>query len=218
MAQLNLNIPYIHAYVSSEFLYKGSIPEGTPKKEPCTIFAIKTVHNRALTFWIHLTNGAIFAGVPISVLTWKEDAEELDLNELQVWNSESNDAAVTTFTYLQNTRVGLKTRKGNIHYGHYMFTVDNYNGDHNYNQDAHADLPDAKQFHLIKLDNGCFAAYPHYKCVFFNPDIVKEPYDLNNPPKYRVNFELFDVESSKSIQSYTAGHDENTLYQFKQIK
>jgi hypothetical protein len=188
MAQLNANIPYIEAFVRNNYLFND---ENNKELTPCYIFGVKTIINRPLLFHCQLQNGVVWWSLPLSAFVWKEDfdiladSEEERLSLLQYWDCQSNDVSVTVFTYLQNYIVDVFNRNKDWYRGKYLFTIDDYYSDNNSLPSGYAIDSNTKCYHIIKLDNGNFGAYPNNYLRWNNLNFC-DPYDKNNPPKYRT--------------------------------
>lgn len=188
MAQLNANIPYIEAFVRDSYLFND---ENNKELTPCYIFGVKTIINRPLLFHCQLQNGVVWWSLPLSAFVWKEDfdiladSEEERLSLLQYWDCQSNDVSVTVFTYLQNYIVDVFNRNKDWYRGKYLFTIDDYYSDNNSLPSGYAIDSNTKCYHIIKLDNGNFGAYPNNYLRWNNLNFC-DPYDKNNPPKYRT--------------------------------
>lgn len=188
MAQLNANIPYIEAFVRDSYLFND---ENNKELTPCYIFGVKTIINRPLLFHCQLQNGVVWWSLPLSAFVWKKDfdiladSEEERLSLLQYWDCQSNDVSVTVFTYLQNYIVDVFNRNKDWYRGKYLFTIDDYYSDNNSLPSGYAIDSNTKCYHIIKLDNGNFGAYPNNYLRWNNLNFC-DPYDKNNPPKYRT--------------------------------
>jgi len=188
MAQLNANIPYIEGFVRDSYLFND---ENNKELTPCYIFGVKTIINRPLLFHCQLQNGVVWWSLPLSAFVWKEDfdiladSEEERLSLLQYWDCQSNDVSVTVFTYLQNYIVDVFNRNKDWYRGKYLFTIDDYYSDNNSLPSGYAIDSNTKCYHIIKLDNGNFGAYPNNYLRWNNLNFC-DPYDKNNPPKYRT--------------------------------
>ena len=188
MAQLNANIPYIEAFVRDSYLFNN---ENNKELTPCYIFGVKTIINRPLLFHCQLQNGVVWWSLPLSAFVWKKDfdiladSEDERLSLLQYWDCQSNDVSVTVFTYLQNYIVDVFNRNKDWYRGKYLFTIDDYYSDNNSLPSGYAIDSNTKCYHIIKLDNGNFGAYPNNYLRWNNLNFC-DPYDKNNPPKYRT--------------------------------
>lgn len=195
MPHLNANIPFIRCFIRNAYLYSDLKNKDLTE---CYVFGVKSILNRPLQFHCQLQNGAVFWSMPISAFVWKKEFKKLSIDEgkrqslLQWWDMQGNDIAVTTFAYLQNATVDILNRNKHWMRGKYLFTIDDYYADLNSLPLGYANDLSSKCFHIIKLDNGNFAAYPNNFCRFHNLNFV-DAYDKNKPPKYKAL--SIDVES-----------------------
>jgi len=187
MAQLNANIPYQKAFVRDAYLTSDF---NNKELTECYIFGVKSIINKPLLFHCQLKNGALYWGVPISAFAWKKNFDILsnDENErlslLQYWDCQSNDIAVTVFSYLQGYTVDCLNRHKKWTQGKYLFTIDDYYADANSLPVGYATDFDSKCFHFIELENGNYCAYANNFLRWHNLNFC-DPYDKNNPPKYK---------------------------------
>lgn len=234
MAQLECPIPHQACYVRNIYLY--DLTPGIVEQDEFEgltfgyIFGAVSVYNRPLRFHFQAENGALFNGLPISAFVheayeWpfsplrgytekpmeRSTILEMEVNrlrQLEIWDCESNDLAVTVFPFLRGKKMEARTRNGEWMTGTYLFTVKNYNGDASYNHHFHADDPDAKSFHFLELLNGNYGVFPNNHLRTHNPDFVK-PYNLKAPPKYRPFQSLMTAEYGGK----TAGDSDDFFYE-----
>ena len=199
MAQLNANIPYIESFVKDQYLYDDP---NNNNLTPCYIFGVKTIINRPLLFHCQMENGVVWWSLPLSAFVWKKDFDNLSDNEnerlslLQYWDCQSNDVSVTVFTYLQNYTVEVFNRNKEWFRGTYLFTIDDYYSDNNSLPSGYAIDGNTKCYHILKLDNGNFGAYPNNYLRWNNLNFC-DPYDKTNPPKYKSFNKVFNSEFIK---------------------
>lgn len=184
MSQLNANTPYIQCKIRKEITGLDEDLEGF-------IFGCKSMINRPMLFHFQGGNGAVFWNQYISAFYHGEKYEILDEDEqkrltlLETWDCQSNSIATTTFAFLQNKRVDIFCRDGKVRSGHYLFTIDDYEGDSNQINVGYANDQDSKCFHFIALDDGNLCIHPNNVARWHNPDFIK-PYNFNNPPKIKL--------------------------------
>lgn len=185
MPTLNADIPRFYCLIRKEFLY--NLEAGTGEFVGGCVFGVASVNGMALGFHVLLENGAVVWRLPIHALVWRLDAPRLPIDWLQLWDCFSYDLAVTEFEHLQGMRCGVYLKDAKRYGGQYQFTVDWYNSA------ASEDTGDGghKCAHVVKLDNGCFAAQPNNRMVWFEPATVV-PFD--NPPDYITNTHTWKVE------------------------
>lgn len=183
MGQLNANLPYVHSYIRKEFTGL-EICQGY-------IFGVKSMINRPLHFHFQGCNGAVFWNMPISAFYHKDNYDRLDEDEgkrlsmLESWDCQSNDIAVTTFAFLQNRRVDVFCRDAKWRSGHYITTIDDYEGDLNQLNVGYSNDQDSKCFHFIQLEDGNFAVQPNNLLRWHNADFIM-PYRKDSPPRVFV--------------------------------
>lgn len=192
MAQLNANTPYIQANIRNYHTGHEKDLEGY-------IFGVKSMLNRPLHFHFLSQIGAVFWNMPISAFYWGDvydilsEEEEKRLSLLQTWDCQSNNIAVTTFAFLQNKRVDVRCRDKVWRSGHYLFTIDDYEGDLNELNVGYSNDQDSKCYHFIVLDDGNFCVQPNNLLRWHNPDFVI-PYDKTNIPRLKINKEQLSSE------------------------
>lgn len=185
MAQLNANTPYTQANIRKYHTGHDKDLEGY-------IFGVKSMLNRPLHFHFLSQIGAIFWNMPISAFYWGDvydilsEEEEKRLSLLQTWDCQSNNIAVTTFAFLQNKRVDVRCRDNKWRSGHYLYTIDDYEGDLNELNVGYSNDQDSKCYHFIVLDDGNFCVQPNNLLRWHNPDFVI-PYDKTNIPRLKIN-------------------------------
>ena len=155
--------------------------------------------NRPLHFHFQSSFGAAFWNMPISAFVHKEDYDSLSTDEqtrlslLQSWDCQSNNIAVTTFAFLQNKRVDVLCRDRKWRSGHYLFTIDDYEGDLNELNVGYSNDQDSKCYHFIVLDDGNFCVQPNNLLRWHNPDFIV-PYDKQEPPRLNIYKEQLSSE------------------------
>ena len=121
---------------------------------PAVIFGIQSLPNRALGFHIAVEGGALYSVVPIHALRHGKERPESQptIASRQPWDSFGRDAALVTYPYLVEqafTVIALGIE------GRYWCTLQHY-GD-GYSQS----VEQTKAFHLLRLEDGTFGAYPN---------------------------------------------------------
>lgn len=184
MGQLNANLPYIQCNIRNKYTGHDSDLSGY-------IFGVKSMLNRPLHFHFLSEIGAMFWNMPISAFYHGEnydelsDSEEKRLSLLQTWDCQANNIAVTTFAFLQNKRVDVSCRDKVWRSGHYLFTIDDYEGDLNELNVGYSNDQDSKCYQFIVLDDGNFCVQPNNLLRWHNPDFIV-PYDKDNVPRLKV--------------------------------
>jgi hypothetical protein len=188
MATLNANIPYQRCLVRNEYLFNFEKTGTTP----CYLFGIKSTLNHPMRFHCQIDNGALFWSLPISAFVWKTPFEKMGsteqkrLSNLQWWDCQSNDIAITCFSFLEGYKADYRSRNKRWHKGTYLFSIDNYFADLNQAPLGYAADPDSKIYHFLQLDNGNYCLSPNNYLRWHNKNFV-DPYDLKNPPRYKAS-------------------------------
>ena len=212
MGQLNANIPYIQEYIRPEYTGLKELVDGY-------IFGAKSMLNRPMHFHFQASIGAVFWNMPISAFVHTEkfdklsDSEQTRLQLLESWDCQSNNIAVTTFAFLQNKKVDVFCRDKKWRSGHYITTIDDYEGDLNEINVGYSNDQDSKCFHFIALDDGNFCVQPNNLLRWHNADFI-DPYPKDNPPKMSVFKEALSSEDID--RSY--GNSPYYFYTFHQDK
>jgi hypothetical protein len=176
--ELNCDVPggHFYAYVRREYLYDHQDHAG--EFEECIVFGIASVPSRALGFHVLLKSGAQFARLPISALVWKTDAPELPLDELECWDCFGVQVTAHAYEFLKECECRVYLKHGRYEWGQYLFTVD-------WHTNGFSDEPSQhKNAHVIKLDNGCFAAQPNNRILWRDASFTQWP---EGKPDYRTN-------------------------------
>ena len=212
MGQLNANIPYIQAYIRPEYTGLKELVDGY-------IFGAKSMLIRPMDFHFQASIGAVFWNMPISAFVHAEkfdklsDAEQTRLQLLESWDCQSNYIAVTTFAFLQNKKVDVFCRDKKWRSGHYITTIDDYEGDLNEINVGYSNDQDSKWFHFIALDDRNFCVQQNNLLRLHNADFIV-PYPKDNPPKMSVFKEALSSEDID--RSY--GNSPYYFYTFHQDK
>lgn len=124
-----------------------------------TWFGLVTRHGRTFGCNVLLECGAIYREVPLHKLAWRPDAITWTPREAQNWDCYGAQMSLLEYPYL--TGVDAKARCAEAEYeGGYLFTIVPYG-------DAWSAVPSqAKEFMVIKLDNGRFTAQPTNRLLF----------------------------------------------------
>lgn len=193
MPELNADIPEFECYLRREFLYDQKEHQG--EFERCVVFGIASNPGRAIGFHVITESGAVVWRLPIHALAHRQDAETLSLETLELWDCFSENVTVTEFDFLSETKVKTWLRDGKGYDGTYLFTLDWFGS-------SSADNPGDighKCAHVIKLDNGCFAAQPNNRIQWFEQAFVTKPF--KERPDYKTNTKIFKVENGMKWQT-----------------
>jgi hypothetical protein len=186
MAYLNADIPPIYCKVRKEYLYDFKSHQG--ESEECVVFGLTSMAGAATLFHIMLPNGAV------------SDVPDMQVDELQLWNSFSYYPSVHSFGYLISQRGKYFGKDKKFYYGEYLFTIDWAHPESNILDTEHSEIPDQhKCGHVLALDNGNYAIQPNNRILWnisnftFNSDI----------PDYNVQTTEWNVENKNWITEDT---------------
>ena len=194
MAYLNANISPIYCQVRKEYLY--DLKEHQGESEECVVFGLTSMAGAATLFHIMLPNGAVFFRLPISAFFQKSydrpDVPDMQVDELQLWNSFSYYPSVHSFGYLISQRGKYFGKDKKFYYGEYLFTIDWAHPDSNLLDTEHSEIPqEHKCAHILELSNGNYAAQPNNRILWNIPSYTTEV----NKPDYKVQTTYWNVEN-----------------------
>lgn len=188
MSTLNADVPVFQAFIRAEFLYDLVREKG--EHIPCIVFGVASIQGRALGFHVLTEDGAQIARLPIHALCWKESAPEQELDHLQLWDCMSYDLAVHTYSHLARAACRTVLKDGKWYDGEYAFTIDWYGSEYaeNPGEIGH------KCAHIIRLENGNFAAQPNNRILWADPSFIVNPFAAK--PDYLVNTHVWKCEGT----------------------
>jgi len=213
MAFLVANLPPTKVYIKKEYLYDhekghGELIEGV-------WITVKSIQGRALYFETYLPEyAALYDKLPISAFVNSPDIKDnIDLEELQLWDAFSYDVAVIEKTSLAGVRCKYLAPSKKWYYGEYLFTIDNCHADSNTLNTSYSEVPEEhKSFNILELDNGHFAAQPNNRVLFYDKSLTPAK---TLPPDFKVSTEYYSVENKTK---WTAGDDTSFFYELKEQK
>ena len=194
MAYLNADIPPIYCKIRKEYLYDLEKHQG--ESVDCCIFSVVSITDRALLFNIMLPNGAVFFRLPIAAFFQKhldrEQVRDMQVDELQLWNSFSYYPSVHMFNYLTSQRGKYFGKDKKEHFGEYLFTIDWCHPESNILDTEHSEIPhEHKCGHVLALDNGNYAIQPNNR-ILWNISNFTTRDDI---PDYKVQTTEWNVEN-----------------------
>lgn len=169
---LSASAPLIECKVRSEYTCGGL----KNRDEDCIIFGVSAILNRALSFHAQLKSGAVFWRLPLSAFYWKPTPSAWSTAESTFWDCISYHIAVTRFQYLKDRDCEILTKASGKVVGQYLFTVDF--ADSGEEMPMWAETADEhKCAHILKLENGNFAAYPNNRILWRDASFVRHKPD-----------------------------------------
>ena len=202
MALLNADIPPIYCKVRKEYLYDFKKNHG--QSDECVIFGLTSMAGAATLFNIMLPNGAVFFRLPIAAFFQKhldrEQVRDMQVDELQLWNSFSYYPSVHMFNYLTSQRGKYFGKDKKEHFGEYLFTIDWCHPESNILDTEHSEIPhEHKCGHVLALDNGNYAIQPNNR-ILWNISNFTTRDDI---PDYKVQTTEWNVENQGWITEDT---------------
>ncbi len=203
---LNIDIPEFDALIRKEFLYDQR--RGHGKYEEVEVFGLASIEGRAIGFHCLTRKGAQLARIPIHALCWKPCARQ-PLDHLELWDCFSYYPSAHEFHTLSGLRVRAWLKDRKCYWGRYMFTID------------WAKSPNAesvgegghKNAHVIKLDNGNFAALPNNRLFWHEASFITQPF--KKFPDYITNTRVWECEGAAK---WTTTDTDKTYYDVKELK
>lgn len=194
MSYLNANTPIVKCLMRREFMF--DLREHHGEFEPVNVFGVTSIRGAAILFTVMTEHGAQFTHVPIHALVHRENAPRLALDALELWDAFGYRFGVHQFAYLKDLSCVAHLRGHGPEPGEYLFTIDWCGGDEDVDV-TYAEIPDEhKSAHVLKLENGCFAALPNNRIIWHEPSFITKPLDLTKGhPGYRTNSHRWSVES-----------------------
>ena len=194
MALLNADIPPMYCKVRKEYLYDFKKHQG--ESDECVIFGLTSMAGAATLFNIMLPNGAVFFRLPIAAFFQKhldrEQVRDMQVDELQLWNSFSYYPSVHMFNYLTSQRGKYFGKDKKEHFGEYLFTIDWCHPESNILDTEHSEIPhEHKCGHVLALDNGNYAIQPNNR-ILWNISNFTTRDDI---PDYKVQTTEWNVEN-----------------------
>ena len=199
MSYLNANIPPIYCKVRKEYLYDMD-KKYNKESIDCVAFAITSIPGRAILFNIMLPNGACYWRLPISAFFQKRfsrtEVPDMQVYELELWNSFSYYPSVTTFDWLLGENAQYFGIDKTLYRGNYLFTIDWAHPDPNILDTEHSEIPDEhKCAHVLALSNGNYAAQPNNRILWNVSSYTTE----SGIPDYKVQTTEWNAENKGLI-------------------
>lgn len=165
-------LPPVKVLVRPEYLY--DFDEQSRDLVQGIWVSVKAIRGEAFRFETYLPEyGALYDKLPISAFLHNasdENAEMLDLDELQIWDALAYHVEVIDKPFLKGLRAEFFAKNRRTYQGEYLFTIDTCNPDPRIPDFTLSETPDEhKSYNVLKLDNGQFALQPNNRCRFFDP-------------------------------------------------
>lgn len=180
------DIPHFYCLMKAEFAYDLKDHHG--EFFNVLVFAVDSVLGHAVGFDVLTDFGAMFARLPVSALVHNQEAPNLPLDYLELWNSFSYCVEAHEYIALRHLRCATVLKDKKWYPGEYMFTLSWYGN--NYAEDPGEG--GFKRGHVLKLDNGCFAIQPNNRVKWFEPSFITKPFP--EKPDFTTNNQVWNCE------------------------
>ncbi len=180
------DIPHFYCLMKAEYAYDLKSHQG--EFFNVLVFGVDSIEGRAVGFEAVTDFGAMFARLPISAFVHKENAPDLSLDYLELWNNFSYSVEAHEFMALRTLRCSTILKDKQWYPGHYMFTLSWFGS-------PYAEDPGEggfKRGHVLKLDNGCFAIQPNNRIKWFEPSFITKPFP--EKPDFLTNSHIWNCE------------------------
>lgn len=185
----NADVPRFECLLRAEFLYDLKSHHG--ELVPVVVFGISSIPGRAIGWHVMTDVGAVIWRLPIHALCWKAGAPKRTLDDLELWDAFSYHASVHEFSWLAGSRCLAALKSGDNAEGQYLFTID-------WVGSSEAENPGDighKCAHVLKLDEGNFAALPNNRILWASPSFVSKPFEAR--PDYITNTHIWRCEGAR---------------------
>jgi len=194
------SLPPIKCFVKREFLY--NFEKGHGELEPAIWVSIKALRGQVFRIESLLPNyGALYDKLPIHAYVWREEAENLPLETLELWDCMGYRFTIIEKIGLRNLGVKFLGKDKLFHFGNYMFTIDFCADAMDIDTGFTEQAEEHKSFNFIKLENGQFACQPNNRCLFYDQSLVSAKVKL---PDFKAAQIIFTVDGTRK---WTVGDD-----------
>jgi hypothetical protein len=152
------------------------------------VFGVDSVEGHAVGFDVLTNFGSMFSRLPISALCHKQDAPNMPLDYLELWNNFSYQIESHEYIALRHMRCSTILKDKKWYSAEYMFTL-SWFGNNTAESPGDGGF---KRGHVLKLDNGCFAIQPNNRIKWFEPSFITKPFPDN--PDFKTNSHIWNCE------------------------
>ena len=194
------SLPPIKCFVKREFLY--NFEKGHGELEPAIWVSLKALRGQVFRIESLLPNyGALYDKLPIHAYVWKEEAESLPIDILQLWDCMGYRFTIIEKIGLRNLGVKFLGKDKEWHHGNYLFTVDFCADGMDVDTGFTEVAEEHKSFNFIRLDNGQFACQPNNRCLWYDQSLISGDVKF---PDFKAAQTIFTVDGTRK---WTAGDD-----------
>lgn len=181
------DIPPFYCLLRAEYLY--DLRSHHNETIPVMVFAVDSVEGHAIGFDCLTDFGGQFARLPISAFCSRPHAPLQPLEHLELWNNFSYQVEAHEYRALRHIACEVLLRDKQWYPGRYMFTL-------SWTGSKWAEDPGEggfKRAHIIRLDNGNFAAQPNNRIRWFEPSFITKEFPAR--PDFLTNSHLWLAET-----------------------
>jgi hypothetical protein len=182
------DIPSFYCLLRREYLY--DLESGHGETVDCLVFAVDSVEGHAIGFDCMTDFGGQFARLPISAFCWKPDAPVQPLDHLELWNNFSYDVEAHEYKALRHLKCDALLKDRKWYSARYMFTLSWLRSP----WAEGAGEGGFKRAHILKLDNGNFAAQPNNRIRWYEPSAVTKKFP--DRPDFLTNSHIWLAETA----------------------
>lgn len=208
MAEFTTNMPVLNVFVRKQYLKKHNSGFGSYVKG--RVFSVKSIKGRALTFDVHLENGAIYRGLPVSAICTDKAAPYEELSKLEVYDAFSYDVSVIQYEYMKYMDFIILNKDKTKETGVYVCTIHNY-ARNNLVDSGYSEFPgEDKDFYMIEKENGNFCIYPTNMILAVDGSFTKinnEKIDLDRNEELYCSENAFDESGEGYLYSFKKDED-----------
>jgi hypothetical protein len=203
MSFLNAHIPNLKVWIRNEFLQ--NFEAGFNETTPAIWYGIKSRPGNVLACHVLTERGALYDGVPLHGLLWREPEgthgigdHQIEARELVLWDCYSYDVSVTEYSLLSGLRCRYRAASGKWLPGQLWVTLDwTHPVSSTFTDPGWSEIPEEhKTGNLILLDDGRIAMQPNNRVLVEEPSFVVNPYDVEGGeiPELKRNHRDWSVE------------------------
>lgn len=175
-----------HLYVFVDTAFTGRTAADPARYQPAVWFGLVSTPGRMWGCTVLLENGAVYRNLPPHALAFSPvPYARWTAQDAQKWDCYGTDFSVVEYSYLAGLRCLVKTR-ATTDKGRYLFSVAPVG-------DGFSAQPEqAKEFHVIALDNGRLTIQPTDRVVYEEKSFTSGP--LAFPHGLRAQTEVYRCE------------------------
>ncbi len=192
MSYIVSSLPPIKCWVKREFLY--NFEKGHGELEPAIWVSLKALRGQVFRIESLLPNyGALYDKLPLHAYVWKENAGDLPIDMLQLWDCMGYRFTIIEKIGLRNLGVKFYGKDKKWYFGTYLFTVDFCADEMELDTGFTETAEEHKSFNFIKLENGQFACQPNNRCLWYDQSLIS---NANKFPDFKAAQTIWTVDGT----------------------